>query len=70
MPSLQDISSIAFEITTSNKESKPNMERAEPIWRRLFRIMFGFVVNLIGVWSKLAPFFNDLSAGYETEDLL
>jgi hypothetical protein len=39
-------------------------------WRRLFRIMFGFVVNLIGVWSKLAPFFNDLSAGYETEDLL
>ena len=48
--------SIAFEITTSNKESKPNMERAEPIWRRLFRIMFGFVVNLKGVWQRSAPF--------------
>jgi len=31
MPSLQDISSIAFEITTSNNESKQNMDGAEPV---------------------------------------
>lgn len=55
--------SIAFEITTSNKESKPNMERAEPIWRRLFRIMFGFVVNLKGVWQRPAPFLLELCVG-------
>lgn len=29
--SLQDISSIAYEITTSNNESKQNMDEANPV---------------------------------------
>ena len=51
-------------------KSPPQTKRAnwtwmEPnqYWRRLFRIMFGFVVNLKGVWSKPAPFLCDLCAG-------
>ena len=32
------------------------MDRAEPFGRRLFRTMFGFVVNLKGVWRMSAPF--------------
>ena len=60
---MQTYCSIAFEITTSNKESKQNMDGAEPIMAQAFRIMFGFVVNLKGVWSRPASFPMELFAG-------
>ena len=54
---MQTYCSIAFEITTLRKESKPHMNRAA--LAQAFRIMCGFVVNLKGVWQDLCLLYED-----------